>query len=254
MPHSPEDLAAALAASEYAVVLTGAGISTESGIPDFRSPGGVWERFDPMEVGSLSTFISEPERFWSFHRPRIDMLADVQPNPAHLAVAELERRGIVRAVVTQNIDRLHAKAGSDPIEVHGALDRGLCLRCGGSVSLDELVARADAAEDGVPRCSSCGFQMKSGVVLFGEPLPAAAIEAAYAEAARADLMLVVGSSLLVAPVSQLPGIVLDNGGTLAILTESETPYDGAAQVRLHGKAAAQMQEAVAALDALGRGA
>ena len=122
------------------------------------------------------------------------------------------------------------------------------------MSLDELVARADAAEDGVPRCSSCGFQMKSGVVLFGEPLPAAAIEAAYAEAARADLMLVIGSSLLVAPVSQLPGIVLDNGGTLAILTESETPYDGAAQVRLHGKAAAQMQEAVAALDALGRGA
>ncbi len=254
MPHSPEDLAAALAASEYAVVLTGAGISTESGIPDFRSPGGVWEKFDPMEVGSLSTFISEPERFWSFHRPRIDMLADVQPNPAHLAVAELERRGIVRAVVTQNIDRLHAKAGSDPIEVHGALDRGLCLRCGADVSLDELVARADAAEDGVPRCSSCGFQMKSGVVLFGEPLPAAAIEAAYAEAARADLMLVIGSSLLVAPVSQLPGIVLDNGGTLAILTESETPYDGAAQVRLHGKAAAQMQEAVAALDALARGA
>ena len=254
MPHSPEDLAAALAASEYAVVLTGAGISTESGIPDFRSPGGVWEKFDPMEVGSLSTFISEPERFWSFHRPRIDMLADVQPNPAHLAVAELERRGIVRAVVTQNIDRLHAKAGSDPIEVHGALDRGLCLRCQDAVSLDELVARADAAEDGVPRCSSCGFQLKSGVVLFGEPLPAAAIEAAYAEAARADLMLVIGSSLLVAPVSQLPGIVLDNGGTLAILTESETPYDGAAQVRLHGRAAAQMQEAVAALDALGRGA
>ena len=254
MPHSPEDLAAALAASEYAVVLTGAGISTESGIPDFRSPGGVWEKFDPMEVGSLSTFISEPERFWSVHRPRIDMLADVQPNPAHLAVAELERRGIVRAVVTQNIDRLHAKAGSDPIEVHGALDRGLCLRCGDAVSLDELVARADAAEDGVPRCSSCGFQMKSGVVLFGEPLPAAAIEAAYAEAARADLMLVIGSSLLVAPVSQLPGMVLDNGGTLAILTESETPYDGDAQVRLHGKAAAQMQEAVAALDALGRGA
>ena len=254
MPHSPEDLAAALAASEYAVVLTGAGISTESGIPDFRSPGGVWEKFDPMEVGSLSTFISEPERFWSFHRPRIDMLADVQPNPAHLAVAELERRGIVRAVVTQNIDRLHAKAGSDPIEVHGALDRGLCLRCQDAVSLDELVARADAAEDGVPRCSSCGFQLKSGVVLFGEPLPAAAIEGAYEEAGRADLMLVIGSSLLVAPVSQLPGIVLDNGGTLAILTESETPYDGAAQVRLHGRAAAQMQEAVAALDALGRGA
>jgi len=250
MADAPEDLAAALARSEYAVVLTGAGISTESGIPDFRSAGGLWEKYDPMEVASLSTFLSEPERFWSFHRPRIDMLADVEPNPAHLAIAELERRGVVRAVVTQNIDRLHAKAGSDPIEVHGALDRGLCLRCETRVSMDELVARADAAEDGVPRCG-CGFPMKSGVVLFGEPLPAGAIDAAFAHAERADLMLVIGSSLLVAPVSQLPRVVLDNGGTLAILTESETPYDGVAQVRLNGKAAAQMQEALAALDAAG---
>ncbi len=198
MADTARDLAAALAASEYAVVLTGAGISTESGIPDFRSAGGLWERYDPMEVASLSTFLSEPERFWGFHRPRIDLLSGVEPNPAHLAVAELERRGIVRAVVTQNIDRLHARAGSDPIEVHGALDRGLCLRCGARVSIDELVARADAAGDGVPRCG-CGFPMKSGVVLFGEPLPAAAIEAAYEHAGRADLMLVIGSSLLVAP-------------------------------------------------------
>jgi NAD-dependent deacetylase len=245
-----EDLAAALAASDYAVVLTGAGISTESGIPDFRSAGGLWERYDPMEVASLGTFLSEPERFWSFHRPRIDMLAGVEPNPAHHAVAELERRGIVKAVVTQNIDRLHARAGSDPIEVHGALDRGVCLRCDARVSFDELIARADAAEDGVPRCG-CGFQMKSGVVLFGEQLPADAIDAAFEHAARADLMLVIGSSLLVAPVSQLPRVVLDNGGTLAILTESETPYDGVAAVRLHGRAGVQMQEALAALDGTG---
>jgi NAD-dependent deacetylase len=247
------DLAAALAAADYAVVLTGAGISTESGIPDFRSAGGLWEEHDPMEVASMPTFLTEPERFWRFHRPRIEMLSGVEPNPAHRAVAELERRGIVRAVITQNIDRLHAKAGSDPIEVHGSLDRGVCLRCDVRVSLDELVARADAADDGVPRCG-CGFQMKSGVILFGEPLPADAIEAAYAHAERADLMLVIGSSLLVAPVSQLPGIVLGNGGTLAILTESETPYDGAAQVRLHGRAGVQMQQALAALDGPGRGA
>jgi NAD-dependent deacetylase len=243
------DLAAALAAADYAVVLTGAGISTESGIPDFRSAGGLWEEHDPMEVASMPTFLTEPERFWRFHRPRIEMLSGVEPNPAHRAVAELERRGIVRAVITQNIDRLHAKAGSDPIEVHGSLDRGVCLRCDVRVSLDELVARADAADDGVPRCG-CGFQMKSGVILFGEPLPADAIEAAYAHAERADLMLVIGSSLLVAPVSGLPGVVLDRGGTLAILTESETPYDDAAHVRLHGRAGTQMAEALAALDAL----
>jgi NAD-dependent deacetylase len=250
MAHSPEDLAAALGRARHAVVLTGAGISTESGIPDFRSAGGLWERYDPMEVASMSTFLDEPERFWSFHRPRIDMLSGVEPNDAHRAVAELQRRGIVKAVITQNIDRLHARAGSDGvIEVHGSLDRGVCLRCDARVSLDELVARADAAEDGVPRCP-CGFAMKSGVILFGEALPAEAIEAAYVEAERADLMLVIGSSLQVAPVSRLPGIVVDGGGTLAILTESETPYDGVADIRLHGRAGVQMGEALAALDAL----
>jgi NAD-dependent deacetylase len=249
MADAPSDLARALAASDYAVVLTGAGISTESGIPDFRSAGGLWERYDPMEVASISTFLSEPERFWSFHRPRIDLLSGVEPNPAHLAVAELERRGIVRAVITQNIDRLHSRAGSDPIEVHGSLDGGVCLRCDARVDLDELVARADAADDGVPRCG-CGFAMKSGVVLFGEALPAAAIDAAFAHAERADLMLVIGSSLLVAPVSGLPRVVLDNGGTLAILTESETPYDGAAHVRLHGRAGVELADALRALDAL----
>jgi len=254
MGDGPRQLAAALAAAEYAVVLTGAGISTESGIPDFRSAGGVWEEHDPMEGASMPTFLTEPQRFWRFHRPRIEMLSGVRPNPAHAAVAELERRGIVRAVITQNIDRLHARAGSaDPIEVHGSLDRGVCLRCDVRVSIDELVARADAAADGVPRCG-CGFQMKSGVILFGEPLPAEAIEAAYAHAERADLMLVIGSSLLVAPVSGLPGVVLDRGGTLAILTESETPYDHAARVRLHGRAGVQMAQTLAALDALADGA
>lgn len=253
MADSPRDLAAAMAGAEYAVVLTGAGISTESGIPDFRSAGGLWEEHDPMEVASMATFMSEPARFWSFHRPRIAMLSDVAPNPAHRAVAELERRGIVRAVVTQNIDRLHAKAGSpDPIEVHGSLDRGVCLRCQARVSIDELVARADAAADGVPLCG-CGFPMKSGVILFGEALPAEAIEAAYLHAERADLMLVIGSSLLVAPVSGLPAVVLGNGGTLAILTESETPYDDRAQIRLHGRAAAQMTEALAALGEIAPG-
>lgn len=250
MPDGPKELAALLAEAEYAVVLTGAGVSTESGIPDFRSAGGVWEEFDPMEVASMSTFLTTPERFWRFHRPRIDMLSGVAPNPAHLAVAELERRGVVKAVITQNIDRLHAKAGtSELIEVHGSLDRGVCLRCDARISIDELVARADAAENGVPLCSACGFPMKSGVILFGEPLPADAIEAAYAHAERADLMLVIGTSLLVAPVSQLPAVVLDNGGALAILTESETPYDDRAHVRLHGRAGVEMTETLAVLGA-----
>ena len=132
------ELAASLASAEHAVVLTGAGVSTESGIPDFRSKGGLWEKYDPFEVASMATFTRDPARFWKFHRPRIDMLSSVSPNGAHEAVADLEARGIVKALVTQNIDRLHAKAGStDPIEVHGSLDRGVCLRCDARISLDE---------------------------------------------------------------------------------------------------------------------
>ena len=251
MPQGPAALARLLHEARSAVVLTGAGISTESGVPDFRSAGGMWEKYDPMEVASMGTFLREPERFWSFHRPRIDLLSGVEPNPAHLAVAALERRGVVSAVITQNIDRLHHRAGSEgAIEVHGSLSRGACLQCGAEVTIEELVARADAAAEGVPRCD-CGFQLKSGVVLFGEALPREAIDAAFDAAEAADLMLVIGSSLLVAPVSQLPGVVLGNGGKLAILTEGETPYDDLAHVRLRGKAGVQMVEALEELDRLG---
>jgi NAD-dependent deacetylase len=242
------DLADLLRGAEHAVVLTGAGVSTESGIPDFRSPGGTWERYDPLEVASLATFLRDPALFWRFHRPRIDMLSRAEPNGAHRAVAELERRGLVAALITQNIDRLHRRAGSPaPIEVHGSIDRGECLRCRARVSLDELIARADAAEDGVPRCA-CGFQMKSGVVLFGEQLPPEAIDAAYDHAERADVMLVIGSSLAVAPVSQLPALVLRRGGRLAILNIGDTPYDDEAHVRLRGQAGAEL---AATLESLG---
>jgi NAD-dependent deacetylase len=249
MSAHPSDLAALLRGAEHAVVLTGAGISTESGIPDFRSAGGLWETYDPMKVASMNTFMDDPALFWRFHRPRIDMLGAVDPNPAHDAVADLQRRGIVKAVITQNIDRLHSKAGAvDVIEVHGSLDSGRCLRCSHVVSIDELCARADAADDGVPRCD-CGFQMKSGVVLFGEQMPMEAIGAAFDAAESADVMLVIGSSLQVTPVSQLPGVVLARGGRLAILTESETDYDHRCSVRIHEKAGPTMQAVLTALDA-----
>jgi NAD-dependent deacetylase len=249
MGDTPRDLAGLLAGSEHAIVLTGAGISTESGIPDFRSRGGIWEKYDPTVVGSLATFLSRPEVFWQFHRGRVEMLDEVEPNPAHIAVAELERRGIVKAVITQNIDRLHTRAGSvNVIEVHGSLDRGVCLRCEAEFTLEETIARADAAGNGVPMCD-CGFQLKTGVVQFGEPLPADRIQAAYEQAQRADVILVVGTSLLVEPVSRLPQVVLDAGGTLAILTESDTPYDDRATVRLRGRAGVQLTETVGHLRA-----
>lgn len=244
-----DELAGLLAGARHAVVLTGAGISTESGVPDFRSAGGLWERYDPMEVASMDTFMRDPARFWEFHRPRFDMVASVDPNAAHLAVAELQRRGIVKAVITQNIDGLHARAGSsEVIEVHGSLDSGRCLRCDFRTPVEDLLRRADGAGDGVPRCD-CGFQLKSDVVLFGEMLPGEQIDAAFEHAGLADVMLVIGSSLLVSPVSNLPGYVLANRGRLAILTEGETPYDARAEVRLHTKAAVTMPAVVAALDA-----
>jgi NAD-dependent deacetylase len=248
MADTPEALAQLLADAQHAIALTGAGMSTESGIPDFRSAEGVWQKFDPMEVASLQTFLREPQRFWQFHRPRIDMLGSVEPNPAHHAIAELQRRGILRTLITQNIDRLHSRAGSvDVIEVHGSLSRGECLQCQAMTTLDELIAKSDGAEDGVPRCDGCGFQLKSGVVMFGEPLPAAEINAAYDAAERADAILVVGSSLQVAPVSELPSVVRERGGRLAILTEGDTPYDELADVRLRGKAGVQLSETLEAL-------
>ena len=247
MADTPQDLAALLADADHAIVLTGAGVSTESGIPDFRSRGGIWEKYDPTVVGSLATFLSQPEVFWQFHRGRVEVLEEVEPNPAHLAVAELERRGIVKAVITQTIDRLHTRAGSvNVIEVHGSLDRGVCLRCESELTLDETIARADAARAGVPRCDR-GFQLKTGVVQFREPLPVDMIRAAHDHAQRADVILVVGSSLLVEPVSRLPQVVLDGGGSLAILTESDTPYDARCAVRLRGRAGMQLTAVLEAL-------
>jgi NAD-dependent deacetylase len=248
MTNTPEDLARALADAEYPIILTGAGISTESGVPDFRSKGGLWERYDPMVAGSLDMFIRDPKYFWEYHRPRYEQVAAVEPNAAHHAVAELQRRGIVKSLITQNIDGLHGRAGSEnPIEIHGSLTGGRCLRCDLRVTRDELLARADDSEDGVPRCN-CGFQLKSHVVLFGEMLPADAMERMFEEAERADMILVIGSSLVVSPVADIPAIVLQKGGTLAILTESETPYDRKAHVRLHTKAGETLPLVVAEID------
>ena len=157
-----------------------------------------------VELASMDMFIGDPAQFWEFHRPRFDMVASVDPNPAHDAVAELERRGVVKAVITQNIDGLHRSAGSaEVIEVHGSLGSGRCLRCDFRPSVDELLARADGAEDGVPRCD-CGFQLKSDVVLFGEQIPIDALIGARDEANNCDLMMVIGTSSMVFPASELP--------------------------------------------------
>ena len=200
---SAAELAALIRDRQPCVVLTGAGVSTESGIPDFRSETGIWAEVDPFEVASIQAFRRNPARIWSFYRERVHVLRDAQPNAAHLALAELERRGLVESVITQNIDLLHTRAGSrDVVEVHGSIRSAQCLGCLWTEPIDAVLAQL--VETPLPSCSQCGAVLKPGVVLFGELLPAGAIERAMLLARGARLMLVVGSSLEVWPVAGLP--------------------------------------------------
>ena len=242
-----ERLAELLGQSRRAVALTGAGVSVPSGIPDFRSPGtGMWENVDPMEVAHIDVFEREPERFWSYYRPRFQALGDKEPNRAHEALAELERRGLIEGLITQNVDRLHRLAGSkNVIEVHGSIETSSCVTCAASFELEQMDELFD--ERGVAVCSVCRGAVKPDVVLFGELLPESAMARATELVERADLMLCVGSSLAVYPVAGLPQLTLSHGGRLAIVTKGETPYDGDADVKLDGEVDAELEALVRAL-------
>jgi NAD-dependent deacetylase len=228
------------------VALTGAGISVPSGIPDFRSPGtGIWEHVDPMEVAHIDAWRADPERFWGFYGDRFQTLSDKLPNGAHEALVALERRGMLDAVITQNIDMLHRKAGTrELIEVHGSIATSSCLDCGSSFELPDVVARCAVAT--VPACD-CGRPLKPDVVLFGEYLPQAALERAGELAAGADLLLCIGSSLEVYPVAGLPALTLRAGGDVAIVTQGPTPLDERAAVKLDGDVEDELRALVAAL-------
>jgi NAD-dependent deacetylase len=242
-----ERLAELLGQSHRTVALTGAGVSVPSGIPDFRTPEtGLWAKVDPMEVAHISVFERDPERFWSYYRPRFQALRDKEPNRAHEALAELERRGLIEGVITQNIDRLHRAAGSENvIEVHGSIETSSCLECGTTFGLDDVDGIFD--ERGVAICSDCGGAVKPDVVLFGELLPEDAMAQATELAEEADLMLCVGSSLAVHPVAGLPRLTLERGGALAIVTKGKTPYDRDAELKLDGEVDVELS---ALLDAL----
>jgi NAD-dependent deacetylase len=231
------------------VALTGAGISVPSGIPDFRSPRtGLWANVNPMEVAHIDVFRRDPERFWRFYGERFQTLEHIRPNAAHHALAELERAGLLRAVITQNIDRLHARAGSrELIEVHGTIAHSSCLRCGVRFDLAEVRARQAADPRQIPRCD-CGNPLKPDVVLFGEYLPVDALERAEALASEADLLLCIGSSLEVYPVAGLPGTTLASGGALAVLTQGPTPFDSRAAVRMGGDIVDELSAVMVALE------
>jgi len=230
--------------SQPCVVLTGAGISTESGIPDFRSPTGLWRRFDPTEVGSLQAFRFDPARVWGYYAQRFEALLAAEPNEGHRALAELEERGLVSAIVTQNIDLLHERAGShEVLEVHGSIRTSSCPRCGAVYPLLQVLELLP-----LPTCAECGAVLKPDVVFFGELLPDGVLERAIELAAEARLMLVVGSSLEVMPVAGLPLQTMDSGGRLAIVNQGRTPLDYRAAVRIDAPAGETLRAVVDALD------
>ena len=242
-----ERLAELIRESPRTVALTGAGISVPSGIPDFRTPEtGLWANVDPMEVAHIDVFERQPARFWSYYRPRFQSLGDKRPNAAHGALAELERRGLLEGVITQNIDRLHRAGGSrNVVEMHGSIETSSCVRCATAFDLDEVEALFD--EDGIALCSACGGAVKPDVVLFGELLPESAMTRARDLAERAQLMICVGSSLAVHPVAGLPQLTLERGGRLAIVTKGPTPYDGDAELKLDGEVEEELAAVLAAL-------
>ena len=222
-----------LGQANYAVAMTGAGHSTSSGIPDFRSPdSGLWNQVDPIAVASLFAFRSRPQEFYNWIRPVARLVLEAEPNPGHYALAQLEAAGLLKAIITQNIDGLHQKAGSRQVhEVHGHIREATCIRCYKIVPADGVIQEfLDGGQ--VPRCE-CGGVMKPNVILFGEQLPSNVLASAWQDAAACDLMLVVGSSLNVEPVADLPLTAHSHGAKLIILNYQPTHLDDRADVLIH---------------------
>lgn len=227
-----------LQTARQAVALTGAGLSTPSGIPDFRSAdSGLWQAIDPLEVASLAGFRRNPQNFYTWIRPLARAIMGASPNAAHYALAEMEAKGRLQAVITQNIDLLHERAGSQRVlELHGHIREATCLDCRRAVPGEPLLARM-VAEALAPTCPHCGGVLKPNVILFGEALPAQVLAESQRLARRCDLMIVAGSSLEVAPASELPRLALSGGARLVIVNLEPTPYDREAEVVIHADAA-----------------
>lgn len=223
--------------AEYCVALTGAGISTASGIPDFRSPGsGIWTKYSPMEVASLSAFRYHPDRFYDWIRPYVKRLYQAQPNPAHLALARLEERGFLNSVITQNFDALHQKAGSSMvIEVHGTYRSLTCLGCYRQIQATKQFFADFLNSEDNPHCSHCGNLLKPDIILYEEQLPSQTWRSAKKEISRSDVLLILGSTLTVTPVCDLPLATLNNGGKLIILNRTSSHLDHLAAVFIQGE-------------------
>lgn len=237
-----EEVAHAVARSRRTLVFTGAGVSTESGIPDFRGPHGLWKRVDP-NLFTIQNFLADPEirrRSWEM-RIETEMWT-AAPNAGHRAIVRLERLGVAPVVVTQNIDGLHQDAGStDVVEVHGTAREYACLDCGTRGPIGDVLERFEAG-DHDPRCDDCGGLLKSATISFGQSLDAAVIDRAFAEADKADVCLALGSTLSVVPAAYVPLAVARNGGTLVIVNEEETDLDDIAAHKLSARTGALLPQ------------
>ncbi len=226
-----EKLVNHMSAAKEVYVLTGAGMSTESGIPDFRSKNGLWQKVDPTKYSTREVLMGAPEKFFQYGFERFKMLMDKEPNPGHYALADLERNGIIKGVLTQNIDRLHQKAGSKQVfEVHGSTETCHCLGCHQEYPFNELIRQLDKEQKKVPKCTQCGGMLRPDIVLFGDPLPETFFNIATVLKQRCDFLLVVGTSLQVYPVAGLAEL----GIPLGIINYDATPFDSLAEVVIHG--------------------
>ena len=238
-----------LSAARRGLALTGAGVSAESGIPTFRGEGGIWTKYDPVKVASIDAFMQDPASYWSVSKERGAIALAARPNPGHYALAALEAAGTLAAVVTQNTDGLHQDSGCrHVIEIHGSSRTVQCLDCGTREPRSDVQARLDVEMP--PRCRMCGSTfLKPTVVLFGEPMPVLAMQEAFALASNADVMLVVGSSLVVHPAADIPLAAVRSGARLIVVNAEPTPFDSLAEVVIHGRSGEVLPEIVSVLNA-----
>jgi NAD-dependent deacetylase len=244
-----ERAAELLSVASRGVAFTGAGASAESGIPTFRGAGGLWTKYDPVKVASIDSFMQDPTAYWMVSKERGGIALAARPNPAHMALAALEAAGKLVAIVTQNTDGLHQASGSRRVvEIHGSSRTVQCLDCGTREA--RAVVQARLAVQMPPLCKSCGGMfLKPTVVLFGEPMPVAAMHEALALAQASDVMLVVGSSLVVRPAADIPLAAARSGARLIIVNAEPTPLDSFAEVVIHGRAGEVLPTIVSLLDA-----
>jgi NAD-dependent deacetylase len=234
-----------LSSARKGVALTGAGVSAESGIPTFRGAGGLWKQYDPVKVASIEYFMADPSAYWKVSKDRGRVALAARPNPGHRALAALEAAGHLAAVVTQNTDGLHQESGSrHVIEMHGSSRTVQCLDCGNREPRVDVQARLEVEMP--PRCKVCGGTfLKPTVVLFGEPMPQAAVAEAFALAREADVVLVVGSSLVVYPAADIPLVALRSGARMIVINAEPTPFDELAEVVIHGRSEEVLPEIIA---------